>query len=65
METHAVPGQQIFFPNAEQRSWNSPLIRFWGIAKSPSLWIVDKNGKVVSTTASADNLVNQLKPVLK
>ncbi len=65
MEIHAVPGQQIFFPNAEQRSWNSPLIRFWGIAKSPSLWIVDKNGKVVSTTASADNLVNQLKPVLK
>lgn len=65
METHTIPGQQIFFPNAEQRSWNSPLIRFWGIAKTPSMWVVDKDGKVVSTTTTADNLVSQLKQVLK
>jgi len=65
METHSVPGQQIFFPNADERSWNSPLIRFWGIAKSPSVWILDADGKVVSTKATADEIVKQLQKVVK
>ncbi len=65
METHTVPGQQIFFPNAEQRSWNSPLVRFWGIANSPTVWLLDAQGKVVSTVANADNLAAWLERVLK
>ena len=65
METHAVPGQQIFFPNAEQRSWNSPLVRFWAIANSPTVWLVDARGKVVSTTSSAENLMERLQEMLK
>jgi len=65
METHSVPGQQIFFPNAEQRSWNSPLVRFWGIANSPTVWLLDAQGKVVSTAADADNLTAWLQKVLK
>jgi peroxiredoxin len=65
METHSVPGQQIFFPNAEQRSWNSPLVRFWGIAKTPSVWLVDTNGKVVSTSLSHESLVLQLQKLFK
>jgi peroxiredoxin len=65
METHNVPGQQIFFTNPEQRSWNSPLIRFWGIAKTPSIWLVDAEGKVTTTTVEAENLVNELKKIVK
>lgn len=65
METHSVPGQQIFFPNAEQRSWNSPLIRFWGIARTPCIWLVDANGKVVSTSASHGSVVSELAGMLK
>ncbi len=65
MESHNVPGQQIFFPNAEQRSWNSPLVRFWGIPTSPSIWLVDAKGKVVSTTIETDDLMAQLKKVVK
>lgn len=65
MESHAVPGQQIFFPNVEQRSWNSPLVRFWGIAKSPSIWLVDATGKVTSTTVTSDELVAQLQKLVK
>lgn len=65
METHVVPGQQIFFPNTAQRSWNSPLIRFWGIAKTPTVWLIDSNGKVVSTTVVADDLANQIKKLAK
>jgi thiol-disulfide isomerase/thioredoxin len=65
LESHSVPGQQIFFPNAEQRSWNSPLVRFWGIATCPSIWVVDANGKVVSTNVKLDDLVPTLRQALK
>ena len=65
MESHTVPGQQIFFPNTEQRSWNSPLVRFWGIANSPTVWLLDAQGKVVSTAVDADNLTSWLQRVLK
>ncbi len=64
METHSVPGPQIFFPNVDQRSWNSPLIRFWGIAKSPSVWVLDADGKVVSTKANAGDVVKYLQKVV-
>lgn len=65
METHAVPGQQIFFPNAEQRSWKSPLIRFWGISKCPSLWLVDDKGTVVSTSVTSAGLIPALQKLIK
>lgn len=60
MEDHAVPGQQIYFPNAEQRSWNSPLIRFWGLAECPSVWLIDVEGRVISTSCRIDNLASEL-----
>jgi hypothetical protein len=65
METHNVPGQQIFFPQADQRSWNSPLIRFWGIAKCPSIWLVDDKGVVASTNATFEDIVPQLQKLVK
>ncbi len=64
MEMHNVPGQQIFFPNAQQRSWDSPLIRFWGVARAPSIWLVDGKGKVVSTTATAKSVPKELQAIL-
>lgn len=65
MESRSVPGQQIFFPNAEQRSWNSPLVRFWGIAESPSIWLVDASGTVVSTTLKAAELEAEVGKLIK
>jgi hypothetical protein len=56
LEQHAVPGQQIWFADAEQRSWNSPLIRFWGIANTPSVWLVDSAGVVRSTSVRPSEL---------
>ncbi|MCA9062532.1 MAG: TlpA family protein disulfide reductase [Planctomycetaceae bacterium] len=50
LEAASAPGQQIFFTNPEQRSWDSPLIRFWGVTRSPSVWFVDSDGIVVSTS---------------
>jgi len=41
LDMHTVPGQQVFFPDAEQRSWNSPIVTWWGLARCPSMWLVD------------------------
>ncbi len=65
MEAHAVPGQQIFLPDAGQRSWNSPLVRFWGIANSPTVWLLDARGQVVSTSIAADKLTENVQKVLR
>ncbi len=65
MESHEVPGQQIFFPNPDQRSWNSPLVVFWGIARSPAVWLVDKNGVVITTTSNSKDLGSRLQAMLK
>lgn len=64
MEKHNVPGQQIFFPNAQQRSWDSPLIRFWGVARAPSIWLIDGKGKVVSTTTTEQSAVKELQSIV-
>ena len=65
LENHKVPGQQIFFTQGEQRSWNSPLVRFWGIAQSPTVWLVDSQGKVISTSLEAVELVPAIQKILK
>ena len=65
LENHKVPGQQIFFTQGEQRSWNSPLVRFWGIAQSPTVWLVDGQGKVISTSLEAAELMAAIQKLVK
>lgn len=60
LDMHRVPGQQVFFPDAEQRSWNNPIVTWWGLARCPSIWLVDGTGKVVSTSASPKNLTQEV-----
>lgn len=65
LESHKAPGQQIFFTQGEQRSWNSPLVRFWGIAQSPSVWLVDAQGKVISTSLESAELMAAIQQLVK
>ncbi|MBL8817976.1 MAG: TlpA family protein disulfide reductase [Planctomyces sp.] len=65
MEQNSLPGQQIFFTNPEQRSWNSPLIRFWGISKTPSIWVLDNQTNVISTNVETSKLVPTLQKVVR
>jgi len=60
LDMHQVPGQQVFFPDAEQRSWNNPIVTWWGLARCPSIWLVDGTGKVVSTSVSPKNLTQEV-----
>ncbi len=55
----------IFFTQGEQRSWNSPLVRFWGIAQSPTVWLVDAQGKVLSTSLEAAELLPAVQKIVK
>ena len=65
LESQKVPGQQIFFTHGEQRSWNSPLVRFWGIAQSPTIWLLDAQGKVISTSVTSAELIPAIQKMLK
>ncbi|MEY3176206.1 MAG: hypothetical protein RLZZ436_4120 [Planctomycetota bacterium] len=65
LEQHQPPGQQIFFPQTAQRSWNSPLVRFWGLAASPSIWVLNSEAKVISTSVSVEQLVPTLQQALR
>ena len=64
LENHKVPGQQIFFTQGEQRSWNSPLVRFWGIAQNPTIWLVDAQGKVISTSLEPAELLSAIQKLV-
>ncbi len=65
LESQKVPGQQIFFTHGEQRSWNSPLVRFWGIAQSPTVWLLDGQGKVIDTSVTSAELIPAIQKILK
>ncbi|MFM7056322.1 MAG: TlpA family protein disulfide reductase [Planctomycetota bacterium] len=65
LEQHHAPGQQIFFPQTAQRSWNSPLVRFWGLAASPSIWVLNSDARVLSTSVSVEQLVPTLQQALR
>ncbi len=61
LESHAMPGRQIFFPTPEQRGVNNPLARYYGVQSTPTLWLVDKDGTVVDSHISPAGLLADLK----
>ncbi len=65
LDMHQVPGQQVFFPKAEQRSWNNPIVTWWGLALCPSIWLVDGTGKVISTTAAPKTLTEEVQKLVR
>lgn len=65
LEQQPAPGQQIFFPQTTQRSWNSPLVRFWGLAASPAIWVLNAEARVLSTNVTVEQLVPTLQQALK
>ena len=62
---HAPPGVQIFFQDDKQRSWNSPLIRFWGVSRSPSVWLIDRAGTVAAVDVGHAQLVTEMRTLFR
>ena len=64
-EHESLPGEQIFFAEEDRRSWNSPLIRFWGVSRCPSVWLVDREGTVSAVDVGASQLVEQMRQLFE
>ena len=60
-----VPGQQIFFADPAQRSWNSPLIRYWGISLAPSVWLIERDGRVKAVDVGGFHLVDTMRQLFQ
>ena len=63
VEQHNVPGSHIFYSGEKQRGWDSPLVRFWGISRSPAVWLVDDSGVVTAVDVRPEDLVNGMRPL--
>ncbi|MFK7821413.1 MAG: TlpA family protein disulfide reductase [Planctomycetaceae bacterium] len=53
---HPLPGKQIFFTDADKKRWDNPIVRYWGIVEVPTIWVLDKDGRVLSTEVTIDAL---------
>ncbi|MDM4014433.1 peroxiredoxin family protein [Roseiconus lacunae] len=61
VEKESVPWVNLF---KEGAGWKHPMAVKYGINAIPSVWLVDKEGKVVSLSARGDELGRQLEQLL-
>ncbi len=61
---HKLPWDSLFPKNEEDRFWNHPLARHYGIGGIPTAILVDKEGKVVHMNARDVNLREELQRLL-
>jgi thiol-disulfide isomerase/thioredoxin len=59
-----LPWDSLFPKNEEDRFWNHPLARYYGIGGIPTAILVDKEGKVVNMNARDEVLRNELRRLL-
>lgn len=64
LANHDIPGKQIFFP-AGKRGWDNPIVNYWGILEVPTVWVLDRQGVVVSTNVEISRLDDLLAKVAK
>jgi len=60
-----LPGDQIFSDDENTRGWNSPLVRFWGVSQSPSVWLVAADGIVDAVDLRKPELIPHLRALLQ
>ncbi|MGH7201211.1 MAG: TlpA disulfide reductase family protein, partial [Planctomycetaceae bacterium] len=56
LNARQVPGRHILFPDPEQRRWNSPIARYYGVRDIPQYWLVDAHGRVAAMTGDVERL---------
>lgn len=59
-----IPWPSIFPEDENERRWNHPLVRHYGIGGIPMAILVDKDGKVVHMNARGENLATELQRLL-
>ena len=64
LEKVALPGRHIFFSHRDQRRWENPIAKFYGISDIPTLWLVDRQGRVVNTRVTSEALDRDVRKLL-
>lgn len=59
-----IPWPSIFPEDENQRRWDHPLVRHYGIGGIPMAILVDQEGKVVHMEARGENLATELQRLL-
>lgn len=54
----------IFEISPDKRGWNAPLASYYGIQQLPSYWLVDPQGRVVTTRLTHEQIEPRLREVL-
>ncbi|MDP1797615.1 MAG: TlpA disulfide reductase family protein [Planctomycetaceae bacterium] len=63
-EKTGLPWPVIFHVEHDQRSWNAPLAKYYGVSTLPTIWIVDPKGIVAETQVTAADLEAKLREVV-
>lgn len=63
-EKHSLQWPQIFHPDPQQRRWNNPVVKHYGVRDIPAVWLVDHKGLVVDTQVDVANLEKDVRAVL-
>ena len=61
LQRHHVPGIQMFGADPDHRGWNHPLIRFWGLSRGSTCWLIKRDRTVAAVDVTASELVNQMR----
>ncbi|QDU79896.1 hypothetical protein Pla110_16160 [Polystyrenella longa] len=60
-----IAWKQLFDPDPTKRSWQHPVVKYYGVLNVPSIWLIDQNGMVVSTSVSEKDLTAELTKLIK
>ncbi len=61
LKENNIPWQQVF----SGEGWNSPVSRQYGIYAIPTMWLIDKEGKLISHKARGEKLESMIADALK
>jgi peroxiredoxin len=61
LKKNDIPWRQVF----SGKGWDSPVSRQYGIYSIPSVWLIDKDGKLISNNARGEKLENMVAEALK
>jgi hypothetical protein len=62
---HKLAGSQIVFRDEKQSGWQNPIATFYGIMDIPAVWIIDRQGVVVTTSAKLTTVASEVAALLK
>lgn len=61
LQRHHVPGVQMFGTDPDHRGWDHPLVRFWGLSRGSTCWLINRDRTVAAVDVTANELVDQMR----